>query len=285
MSEFLIITGMSGAGRTTAADTLDDLGWFVIDNMPIELVGKVAELVGRPGSETERVALVVGREAGNDADLLASAVAQLRRDGARVRTLFLDAADDVLIRRFENTRRRHPLPGESLTANIAHERRALTPVRDSADVVVDTSDYNLNPHQLRDRLVELFGRDDPSGMQTAVLSFGYKHGMPLDADIVLDCRFLPNPHWVDELRPLTGLDPAVRDYVLKQPETKEFLDKLDDLISFLLPSYVAEGKSYLTVAIGCTGGHHRSVVLAEELAEVMRRQGFEPAVMHRDVAK
>jgi UPF0042 nucleotide-binding protein len=283
MSEFLIITGMSGAGRTTAADTLDDLGWFVIDNMPIELVGKVAELVGRPGSETERVALVVGREAGDYTDLLRTALAQLRRDGARVTTVFLDAADDVIIRRFENTRRRHPLSAESLTGSIRDERARLTPVRDTADVVVDTSD--LNVHQLRDRLLELFGRDDPSAMQTAIISFGYKHGMPLDADLVLDCRFLPNPHWIDELRSLTGLDPAVRDYVLEQPETKEFLAKLDDLLTFLLPNYVNEGKSYLTLAIGCTGGHHRSVVLAEELGEVLRRLGFAPAILHRDVAK
>ncbi|MBA3655125.1 MAG: RNase adapter RapZ [Actinobacteria bacterium] len=283
MSEFLIITGMSGAGRTTAADTLDDLGWFVIDNMPIELVGKVAELIGRPGSETERVALVVGREAGDHGQDLTTAVDQLRRDGARVHTLFLDAADDVLVRRFENTRRRHPLPGESLTGNIVDERMRLTPVRDRADVVVDTSE--LNVHQLHDRLVELFGRDDPSRMQTAVVSFGYKNGMPLDADLVLDCRFLPNPHWIDELRPLTGLDAPVRDYVLEQPETKQFLDKLDDLLGFLLPNYVNEGKSYLTVAIGCTGGHHRSVVLGEEIAEIFRRNGFDPAVMHRDVAK
>ena len=285
MSEFLIITGMSGAGRTTAADTLDDLGWFVIDNMPIELVEKVAELVGRPGSETERVALVVGREAGTYADQLSTAVAQLKRDGARVSTVFLDAADDVLVRRFENTRRRHPLAAEteSLAGSITDERRRLTPVRDGADVVVDTSD--LNVHQLRDRLVELFGRDDPSAMQTAIISFGYKHGMPLDADLVFDCRFLPNPHWVDELRPLTGLEEPVRDYVLKQRETKEFLAKLDDLFAFLLPNYVNEGKSYLTVAIGCTGGHHRSVVLAEELGEVLRRLGFAPSILHRDVRK
>jgi UPF0042 nucleotide-binding protein len=274
---------MSGAGRTTAADTLDDLDWFVIDNMPIELVTKVSELVGRPGSETERVALVVGREAGDYTDHLATAVTQLKKDGARVRTLFLDATDDVLVRRFENNRRRHPLHGESLAGNIAHERERLMPVRDLADVVVDTSD--LNVHQLHDRLVELFGRDDPSAMQTAVVSFGYKHGMPLDADLVLDCRFLPNPHWVDELRPLTGLDQPVRDYVLEQPETKQFLDKLDDLLGFLLPNYVDEGKSYLTVAIGCTGGHHRSVVLAEEIAEIFRRNGFDPGVLHRDVAK
>jgi len=283
MSEFVIITGMSGAGRTTAADTLDDLGWFVIDNMPIELVGKVAELVGRPGSETERIALVIGREAGDYADQLQTAVAQLRHDGARVHTLFLDAADDVLVRRFENTRRRHPLQAESLGGSILDERGRLTPVRDTADVVVDTSD--LNVHELHDRLVELFGGDDPSAMQTAVMSFGYKHGMPLDADVVLDCRFLPNPHWIDELRPLTGFDTPVKEYVLKQPETKEFLDKLDDLLGFLLPNYVSEGKSYLTVAIGCTGGHHRSVVLAEEIAEILRRNGFDPAVLHRDVAK
>ncbi|HZN12909.1 MAG TPA: RNase adapter RapZ [Acidimicrobiales bacterium] len=283
MSEFLIITGMSGAGRTTAADTLDDLDWFVIDNMPIELVGKVAELVGRPGSETERVALVIGREAGDDVEHLAEAMAQLKRHGARVRTLFLDAADDVLVRRFENNRRRHPLHGESLGGNIADERARLTPVRDIADVVMDTSE--LNVHQLRDRLVELFGRDDPSAMQTALVSFGYKHGMPLDADLVFDCRFLPNPHWIDELRPLTGLDEPVREYVLGQPETKQFLDKLDDLLVFLLPNYVNEGKSYLTIAIGCTGGHHRSVVLAEEVADTLRRNGFDPAVMHRDVSK
>ncbi len=284
MSDFLIIAGMSGAGRSTAADAFEDLGWFVIDNMPPALITKVGELVGNAGSETQRVALVIGRGGNEYLDDVKPALESLRSSGASVRVLFLDASDDVLVRRFEGTRRRHPLAGEGVVESIVQERVVLDQIKSEADVVVETSDLNVN--QLRTRLIELFERGDlAAGMQTTVLSFGFKHGIPLDVDLVFDCRFLPNPHWVDELRPLTGLDDPVRKYVLGQPETESFLTKLDDLLSLLLPAYVREGKSYLTVAVGCTGGRHRSVVLAEELAKRIDAHGFSPTMHHRDIAR
>jgi UPF0042 nucleotide-binding protein len=282
MSEFLVITGVSGAGRSQAADTFEDLGWFVIDNLPPALISKVAELVQVPGSTTERVALVVGT--GHYLDEVTPALDQLRATSARVRVLFLEASDEVLVRRFENTRRRHPLAeSERVTDGIEKERALLDPVKSQADVVVDTSD--LNVHQLRDRLLELFGNDAEGPMQTSVVSFGYKHGLPLDVDLVFDCRFLPNPHWVEALRPLTGRDEPVREYVASQPETPEFLAKLDDLFALLLPAYVKEGKSYLSIAVGCTGGTHRSVYIAEELAKLLEKRGFRPMVSHRDLGK
>jgi UPF0042 nucleotide-binding protein len=281
MSEFLVITGVSGAGRSQAADTFEDLGWFVIDNLPPALIGKVAELVQAPGA-AERVALVVGT--GHYLDEVTPALDQLRATSARVRILFLEASDEVLVRRFENTRRRHPLAeSERVTDGIEKERALLNPVKSQADVVVDTSD--LNVHQLRDRLLELFGNESEGSMQTSVVSFGYKHGLPLDVDLVFDCRFLPNPHWVEALRPLTGQDEAVREYVASQPETPEFLAKLDDLFGLLLPAYVKEGKSYLSIAVGCTGGTHRSVYIAEELAKLLEKRGFRPMVSHRDLGK
>ena len=284
MSEFVIIAGLSGAGRSTAADTFDDLGWFVIDNMPAELIGKVGELVSRPGSETERVALVISRDVSNYADELKPALDQLRRDGSGVRMLYLEASDDVLVRRFEGTRRRHPLGSTSLTDGITRERALLEPVKADADVVVDTSE--LNVHRLRDRIIELFERSDPgAALRTSVVSFGYKHGIPRDVDMVIDCRFLPNPHWVEELRPFTGLDEPVRQYVLEQPATQLFIDKVDDLLQLLLPGFVKEGKAYFTLGIGCTGGQHRSVVIAEEIARCIEQHGFTPAVHHRDVGK
>ncbi|MGH9275727.1 MAG: RNase adapter RapZ [Acidimicrobiales bacterium] len=284
MSEFVIITGLSGAGRSQAADDLEDLGWFVIDNLPTELIPKVVELVQAPGSTTPRVALVVGLGA-HQGDLV-HPLAELRATGARVRQLFLDASTDVLVRRYEGTRRRHPLAGigEGLADAIERERAMLEPIKAEADVVVDTS--ALNVHELHARMLGLFGEDEAdAAMQTRVVSFGYKHGLPLDVDIVLDCRFLPNPHWVDELRPLTGLDDPVRRYVLHQEAANELLSRLDDLLGLLLPAYVAEGKSYLTLAFGCTGGRHRSVAIAEEVAAILQRRGFAPTVVHRDVAK
>jgi RNase adapter protein RapZ len=280
MAEFLIITGLSGAGRSQAGATLEDLGWFVIDNMPTALITKVAELAGAPGSTRERVALVVGRDAEQLEDL-ESAVYQLRAGGVAVRTLFLEASDEVLIRRFEGTRRRHPLGREGVTEAISEERKRLQPIRIMADVIVDTTDLNVN--QLRERLIDLFTHDQGEPMLISVMSFGFKHGVPLDVDNVFDVRFLPNPHWIDELRPLTGLQEPVRDYVLGQPESKEFLARIDDLLGFLLPCYVKEGKSYLTVAIGCTGGRHRSVALVEEIAQKIRGRGYDATVYHRDM--
>lgn len=284
MSEFVVITGLSGAGRSQAADDLEDLGWFVIDNLPAELIPKVVELVRSPDSSTSKVALVVGIGA-HQADLM-PALADLRASGARVRHLFLDAGTDVLVRRYEGTRRRHPLlvAGEGLSAAIERERALLSKVRTGADVVVDTSD--LNVHELHDRVVGLFGDDRPdAGMQTRIVSFGYKHGLPLDVDLVLDCRFLPNPHWVDELRPLTGLDGPVRSFVLNQEAARELLVRLDSLLELLMPAYVAEGKAYLTIAFGCTGGRHRSVAIANEVGDLLRDRGFAPTMLHRDIDK
>jgi len=281
MSEYLVVTGMSGAGRSTAAATLEDLGWFVIDNMPSALISKVSELVDGAGSEMERVAFVVGR-GGGDLDDVLPAVDALIAGRNRVRILYLDAADDVLIRRFEGTRRRHPQAARGVVDSIADERALLSALRDRADLVVDTGELNTN--QLRSRLLEVFGaEEDGSTMQTSVTSFGFKHGVPLDVDLMFDCRFLPNPYWDESLRLHSGLEPEVRAYVLDRPETIAFLDKLDDLLTMLIPAYMKEGKSYLTVAMGCTGGRHRSVVLAEELSRRLDAHGMPTTVFHRDV--
>ena len=283
MSEYLVLTGMSGAGRSTAAATLEDLGWFVIDNMPSALISKVSELVDGTGSELERVAFVVGR-GGGDLDDVLPAVDALEAGRNRVRILFLDAADDVLIRRFEGTRRRHPQAARGVVDSIADERMLLSGLRDRADLVIDTGDLNTN--QLRTRLMEVFGEDEPgSTMQTSILSFGFKHGIPRDVDLMFDCRFLPNPYWDESLRNHSGLEPQIREFVLGRPETTEFLAKLDDLLTMLIPAYIREGKSYLTVAMGCTGGRHRSVVLAEELARRLDAHGMPTTVFHRDVER
>jgi UPF0042 nucleotide-binding protein len=281
LSEYLVVTGMSGAGRSTAGATLEDLGWFVIDNMPSALISKVSELVDGTGSEMERVAFVVGR-GGGDLDDVLPAVDVLEAGRNRVRVLFLDASDDVLIRRFEGTRRRHPQAARGVVDSVADERLLLRGLRDRADLVIDTGELNTN--QLRARLMEVFGGEEPgSTMRTSILSFGFKHGVPLDVDLMFDCRFLPNPYWDESLRSHSGLEPPVRKYVLDRPETSKFLDKLDDLLTMLIPAYIREGKSYLTVAMGCTGGRHRSVVLAEELARRLRARGSAPVVIHRDI--
>jgi RNase adapter protein RapZ len=280
MSDYLLITGMSGAGRSTAAAALEDSGWYVIDNMPPSLLAEVANVVGAPDSGQDRVALVIGRGGGQVAEAL-PAVDQLREAGHQVRVVYLDAPDHVLVRRFEGTRRRHPFGGSNVEGAITDERDRLRAIRDRADMVLDTGELNVN--QLRARVIELFGDTTDHRMQTSVISFGYKHGMPLDADVVLDCRFLPNPHWRDDLRPLSGLDEPVRDYVLSQPDTEALLERLDSLWDLVLPGYEAEGKSYLTIAFGCTGGRHRSVVVAEEVARRLSRFGTEPSVFHRDI--
>jgi UPF0042 nucleotide-binding protein len=280
-----IITGMSGAGRSAAADVLEDLGFFVIDNLPPALIAKVAEL-GRAKDGGSRFGLVVDTRSGDFMTELELALAELRDSGARTRILFLEASDDVLVRRFGATRRRHPLEEtDRVSDGIIRERELLEELKGQADLVVDTSD--LNVHELRDRLHELFG--EPAGgegtLQTSIVSFGYKHGLPLDVDVVFDCRFLPNPHWIETLRPLPGTDPRVRRYVMKQPETTLFLAELERLFALLLPAYVREGKAYLSIGVGCTGGHHRSVVIADELAKVFKGLGFESRVHHRDVER
>lgn len=283
MIEFLVIAGMSGAGRSTAAAALEDGGWYVIDNMPPPLLASLDAALVESGSGHERVAVVVGRGGGGRVPDVLPALEALASRGHRVRVLYLDASRDVLVRRYEGTRRRHPIAGPGVEEAIADERRLLEPVRDRADVVLDTGQLNVN--QLRTRVLSLFADNGTEGLQTSVVSFGYKHGLPLDADLVFDCRFLPNPNWVDELRPLNGLHEQVRAYVLGQKETVQFLDQLDELLGTLLPAFVAEGKSYLTIAMGCTGGHHRSVVLAEELADRLAARGNRPIVMHRDLER
>jgi UPF0042 nucleotide-binding protein len=281
MADIVIITGLSGAGRTNAAADLEDQGWYVVDNLPTSLVRTIVDLASVPGSAIERLALVVGTSP-HQADIL-DAVEDLRGSGHRVRIVYLEATTPELVKRYGSTRRRHPLGDDtSLLEAIDRERELLEPVKAMADVVIDTT--GLTIHQLKSRLTELFAIDAPTaGMQTAVVSFGYKHGLPLDVDIVLDCRFLPNPFWEEQLRPLTGLDEPVRAYVLGQPEAAPFIDRVDDLLALLVPAFEKEGKSYLTIAFGCTGGQHRSVTVAEEVAARLRRRGVELRVQHRDL--
>jgi UPF0042 nucleotide-binding protein len=281
--EVAIVSGLSGAGRSTAAKVLEDLGWFVVDNLPPELIETMVDLGARSSGQVTRIAVVMDvRSRAFTADL-GAVIKELDARGHRPRVLFLDASDAVLIRRFESNRRSHPLQGDGrLVDGIVAERELLAPLHDQADLVVDTS--NRSVHQLRAAIESAFADAvNDVGHSVTVVSFGYKHGLPLDVDLVFDCRFLPNPNWVDELRPLDGRDAAVREYVLGQPETGAFLAKLDDLLALLLPAFVKEGKSYLSIAVGCTGGRHRSVVLADELAALLAKRGFEPTVQHRDV--
>ena len=279
---FIIVTGLSGAGRSTVADTLEDLGWFVIDNLPPSLLASAAELLTAADSSVERLALVAGSHEYQE-DLL-SFLSELRSSGARVRVLFLDAPTEVLLRRYDQTRRRHPLSAgsASVTDAIGRERELLEPIRREADVVIETGD--LIVHELKARVVEAFSDADRKQlMQTTVMSFGYKHGVPIEADLVFDCRFLPNPHWVSDLRPKTGLDQEVRNYVLEQPLTVSFMEHTLPLFEFLIPSYVEEGKAYLTIAFGCTGGRHRSVSIAEEFGRILTNSGHSLRTRHRDL--
>jgi len=279
VSEFLLVTGMSGAGRSTAARAMEDLGWLRVDNMPPAMFAEVARMV-TASPAVDRVAFVAG--AGAFTEELVPGIERLRAEGHRVRILYLEASDEVLVRRFEGTRHRHPLAGALIEGSISRERGLLEPLRAQADIVIDTSD--LNENELRRRMAQLFAvGTEASAMQTALISFGYKNGLPMDADLVLDCRFLPNPHWIPELRPLTGLDGPVRDYLLAREETAEFVEKVDDLLKFLLPHFLAEGKSYLAIAVGCTGGRHRSVAVVEELAQRLRGEGYQLSVFHRDI--
>ncbi len=282
--DFVVITGLSGAGRSEAAKVLEDLGYFVIDNLPPPLIGRVAELA-LVGRDRSRVALVVDARGGafaEDVSELQRALEPLRALTITLRVLFLEASDEVLVRRFEQTRRRHPVAGERVVEAIALERELLRDLRAGADLVIDTSD--LNVHELRTRILAAF-TDEAAGLLVTVASFGFKYGLPLDADMVLDVRFLPNPHWVPALRPKTGQDTAVREYVLQQEGTKAFMDRVEALLEIALPGYVREGKHYLTVAIGCTGGRHRSVVLAEELGRWLAERRFRVNVTHRDMER
>ncbi|MFP4634292.1 MAG: RNase adapter RapZ [Nitriliruptoraceae bacterium] len=279
----LVITGLSGAGRSTASNVCEDLGWFVIDNLPPTLIERVTELAFAPGSSVTKLAVVADVRGREFFSALVETVRELRRSEADVRVLFLDATDEVLVRRFEETRRRHPAAEDGgVLSGIHRERQQLAELRGSADLIVDTSD--LNVHELRDRVLELLEDADSVPLRVEVVSFGFKHGSPRDADLLFDVRFLPNPHWVEELRPYSGLDDLVRDFVFGQPATAPFVEALQRLLDVAVPGYIAEGKRYLTIAIGCTGGKHRSVAITEAVGTYLEDAFELPVnVLHRDL--
>ncbi|OBJ68332.1 RNase adapter RapZ [Mycobacterium sp. 1274756.6] len=283
--DVVLVTGLSGAGRGTAAKVLEDLGWYVADNLPPELITRMVDLGLAAGSRITELAVVMdvrSRGFTGDLDWVRT---DLATRGITPRVLFLDASDDMLVRRYEHNRRSHPLQGQqTLTEGIAAERRLLEPVRAAADLVVDTS--TMSVRELRETIEGAFGTEAAAQTAVTLESFGFKYGLPMDADMVMDVRFLPNPHWVDELRPHTGQDPAVRDYVLRQPGATRFLDTYHQLLSLVVDGYRREGKRYMTVAIGCTGGKHRSVAIAEELARRLEPDtALSVRVLHRDLGR
>ncbi|MCG2796113.1 MAG: RNase adapter RapZ [Actinomycetia bacterium] len=283
--EIVIITGMSGAGKTEALKCLEDIGYFAIDNLPASLLVKIVDIGPAGGKKFKRVALVTDVRAGKSFDDLFLALEELEAKDVPYTIMFLDASDETLVRRFSETRRIHPLESENLRVvdTISEERKVLDPLRERADLIVDTS--HLNIYQLRDKLEEVAGQDAAPSAKLTLVSFGFKHGHPRDADIIVDVRFLPNPYWAEELRDLDGSDPSVRGYVLDQGEVEEFLEKFVDLLELVLPGYRRERRAYLTIGVGCTGGRHRSVVIADELARRFMENGNQVSVLHRDIGK
>jgi len=280
---FVIITGLSGAGRSFAIKCLEDLGYFCVDNLPTTLIPTFAELCTHSSRDMRLIALGVDIREGEYLSHLMDTLAELRAQGHKPEVLFLEAADETLVRRYQETRRRHPLAGDgSVLEGIRAERRALANLRESADRIIDTS--GLSVHELKERLVEGYrpegARDE---LTVSLMSFGFKHGAPYDADLVFDVRFLPNPHFVDRLKRLDGRDSAVEEFVMSFEESRTLLAKIEDLLRFLLPLYRREGKAYLTVALGCTGGRHRSVTLVELLRRSLEVAGVAPVVRHRDI--
>jgi RNase adapter protein RapZ len=282
--EVVVVSGLSGAGRSTAAKCLEDLGYYVVDNLPPELIAAMVDLGSRTSGGVTRIAVVVDvRSRAFSADLR-TVIGELDQRGYRPRVLFLEASDEVLVRRFESVRRAHPLQGgRRLVDGISAERELLRDLHGVADLVVDTS--HLSVHDLRREIEREFSGGAPPQLRATVLSFGFKYGLPLDADLVADVRFLPNPHWIPELRPHSGLARDVRDYVLSQAGAGEFLDVYTTLLRLVGAGYQREGKRYLTLAIGCTGGKHRSVVMAEELAKRLVGDGVQTTVAHRDMGR
>ncbi|MEV6610211.1 MULTISPECIES: RNase adapter RapZ [unclassified Kutzneria] len=283
--EVAVVTGLSGAGRSTAAKCLEDLGWFVVDNLPPELIATMVELGAQARGAITRVAVVMDVRSRAFTDDLAAIIKDLDARGYKPRVLFLEATDDVLVRRFESVRRGHPMQGDGRLADgIAAERLLLTPLREAADLVLDTS--SLSVHQLRAKIEDTFGSEASARTRVTVLSFGYKYGLPMDADLVMDVRFLPNPFWIPELREQTGLDADVRNYVLSQEGAEEFLDRYHELLKLIGAGYRREGKRYLTLAVGCTGGKHRSVAISEELSGLLSTEdGMTVKVVHRDLGR
>ncbi|WP_350349829.1 RNase adapter RapZ [Agromyces sp. G08B096] len=282
--EMLIVTGMSGAGRSTVANALEDLGWYVVDNLPPQMLRPLVELVERAGTSLPRIAAVVDVRGGDFFAELQDII-QALRSGVNVRVVFLDAADATLVRRFESVRRPHPLQGDgTILDGITAERTRLQALREMSDVLIDTTD--LNVHQLANRVTDAFAEEDAAGLRVTVVSFGFKYGLPPDADHVADARFLPNPFWVPELRPLTGMDEVVSGYVLGQNGAREFLDAYAAALEPVFAGYQRENKRHATVAIGCTGGKHRSVALVRELAaRIERMPGVAVAVKDRDLGR
>jgi UPF0042 nucleotide-binding protein len=280
---FVIITGLSGAGKSHAIKCFEDMGFFCVDNLPTTLIPTFADLVARSHQTASRVALGVDVREGEYLTHLLDTLGELRGRGHAVEVLFLEASEEALVRRYRETRRRHPLaPEGNLVEGIRAERKALSTMREVADRIVDTS--TLTVHQLKDRLIEMYvSPGQRTGLTISLVSFGFKHGVPFDADLVFDVRFLPNPHFVEGLRPLDGRDARVREFILSHAESRELLRRLEDFLGFVLPAYQREGKAYLTVAIGCTGGRHRSVALVEELKGFLQRLGLAASVVHRDM--
>jgi RNase adapter protein RapZ len=284
-TDIVVITGMSGAGRSTAAKSLEDLGWFVVDNLPPGLLPTMVDLAARSNGAVSRMAAVVDVRSRAFSTDLKSAISDLGVRGATARVVFLEAAEDMLVRRFDSERRPHPLQGTGrVTDGIAAERELLREVRGDADLLIDTS--RLNVHELRARMRDFFSGGTAAGLRLSVVSFGFKYGLPVDADLVADCRFLPNPHWVAELAPMTGLDEPVREYVLAQSGAEEFLCYYTQLLHVVLPGYEREGKRFVTLAVGCTGGKHRSVAIANQLAaRIAGVAGTDVQVVHRDLGR
>jgi RNase adapter protein RapZ len=283
--EVAVVTGLSGAGRSTAAKCMEDLGWFVVDNLPPELISTMVELGAKAQGAVTKVAVVMDVRSRAFTDDLAAIIRDLDASGYKPRVLFLEATDDVLVRRFEQVRRGHPMQGDGrLIDGIKAERDLLGPLREDADLVLDTS--TLSVHQLRAKIEDAFGTDTTTSTKVTVLSFGYKYGIPMDADLVMDVRFLPNPFWIPELKDLTGKDADVRNYVLTQEGAEEFLDRYHELLRLIGAGYRREGKRYLTLAIGCTGGKHRSVAISEELSKRLAAEDrMAVKVVHRDLGR